>query len=130
MLDAGNEALARAGADAAGPLLTVERVSPRRFAIRNAGWFAGKPAGGGGASPSTTSASSIRRGECLGLVGESGCGKTTLSKILMRALTPDAGTIRFNDRGSLVDVLALEGDDLIKPSARACSSSSRTRSAR
>ncbi len=100
-----------AGADAAGPLLAVEGVS-KRYAARKAGWFGARP--GGGTLAVDDVGFTISRGECVGLVGESGCGKTTLSKILMRALTPDAGTVRFNDRGQVLDVGTAAGDDLTR----------------
>jgi oligopeptide/dipeptide ABC transporter ATP-binding protein len=55
----------------------------------------------------------VRRGETFGIVGESGCGKSTTARLLMRLLQPTSGSVRFDGR-EIADLKASE----IKPLRR------------
>ena len=95
---------------ASAPLLEARGLT-KRFAARARGL---RGRGGRDAFLALDDVSlSIGRGECLGLVGESGCGKTTFSRVLMRALAPDAGEVIWRDGDREVSLLGLASRDLV-----------------
>jgi peptide/nickel transport system ATP-binding protein len=87
------------------PLLEVRHLS-KKFAVRKRSFLGRKTAGEMLAVDDLSF--SVGAGECLGLVGESGCGKTTTAKMILRSLSPDAGEILFQEK----DVLAMKGAEL------------------
>ncbi len=93
------------------PLLSVRNLS-KAFTIKKQGFLFG------GEKRSVTAVDNvsfdIRRGECFGLVGESGCGKTTTTKLIMRAMSADSGEIIYRGKHGDVDIRRLNGNALKK----------------
>jgi len=90
-------------------ILKVKNIS-KSYSVRAAGMFSSK---NNLINAVDDVSFEIERGKTLGLVGESGCGKTTLSKIIMRAIDPDQGEIIFNHEGQETDLTRLKGRQLI-----------------
>ncbi|HMB46715.1 MAG TPA: ABC transporter ATP-binding protein, partial [Afifellaceae bacterium] len=91
---------------ASGPVLEVRNIF-KSFAIRKqTKLLSGEPDASAVALNGVSL--DVEQGECLGLVGESGCGKTTLSKVIMRAVEADSGQVIFSGGEAPVDLLSLD----------------------
>jgi peptide/nickel transport system ATP-binding protein/oligopeptide transport system ATP-binding protein len=92
------------------PLLSFEDVS-KRFVTRRS--LLGRPRGVVHAVDRVSF--SVEAGETLALVGESGCGKSTVGRLALRLLEPTEGAVRFEGR----DLARLSGSELRQARARA-----------
>jgi peptide/nickel transport system ATP-binding protein len=97
------------------PLLTVAGLA-KSYAIRSES-FGLAQSGARSVKAVDDVSFSILQGECLGLVGESGCGKTTVSKMIMGALPADTGSITYFGGAEPVDLAVLD-DDALRPLRR------------
>jgi ABC-type oligopeptide transport system ATPase subunit len=87
--------------------ILLEAVSLRKSYRRGGGVFSRETEGARFTAVDNVSFS-VNRGETFAVVGESGCGKTTLARMLLRLIEPDGGEIRFEGR----DLLTLRGEGL------------------
>jgi len=96
------------------PLLDVRGITKTFTTKKGTSWF--KRAASATVKAVDNVSFQVKRGECLGLVGESGCGKTTLSKVIMRAIDSDEGEVLFcggQDKAP-VNLLSLHDNELVK----------------
>lgn len=86
------------------PLLRIEQLS-MRYPVRGKGLFARRT---GWVHAVNGVDLAIRPGEVLGLVGESGCGKTTLGRCIVRSEKPTEGALRYQTTsGEVVDLASM-----------------------
>jgi len=76
------------------PLLEVKHLT-KRYSTRKRSFLGGKSGSSGEFLAVDDVSFEVGAGECLGLVGESGCGKTTTARMILRSVTPDSGEILF-----------------------------------